>query len=334
MMHAGRGAALAAIAIALALAVTGCGRRGNEDVRATVEGSQLVLENRSNADIHFQLIQPLVAFIPLSTPLNRLEDGKTLKLRIAPSQRGETIDMAWWRPGERIDGSEIRGPDRVRKIRVQLAELAEPLPPDEEYVRACIALQAATAREQRERPGGAARDLARNYNAARAENDCMKLAEQRCAGAPALCAGELATTRETLARVQEALAKHREAPATAGSGDGRQSSGSLEVAAKEAFYDLREGRVERYMARLCEGARKLHAGPFMRGMLVKSGQDFAQRGVDLGRVVERGTDQVTFDAVDAAMLTGRAPAAPLLKVTASFQRDGERDCLLEIVAVR
>jgi len=331
MMHAGRGAALAAIA--LALAATGCGRRGNEDVRATVEGSQLVLENRSNTDIHFQLIQPLVAFIPLSTPLNRLEDGKTLKLRIAPSQRGETIDMAWWRPGERIDGSEIRGPDRVRKIRVQLAELAEPLPTDEEFVRACVALAAATAREQRERPDGAARDLARNYNAAKSENDCMNRAELRCPAAPVLCAGELAKTREALGRVEEALARHRErsAPVEAG---GVGQSRVLEVVAKEAFYDLREGKIERYVARLCEATRKLHAGPFMRGLLVKSGQDFAQRGVELGRVADGGADHVTYDAVDAAMLTGRAPAVPPIKVTASFQREGERDCLLEIVEIR
>ena len=114
------GSKVVLIALALAVGVAGCGGRPTEDVRATVDGSQLVLENRSNTDIHFQLIQPLTAFIPLSTPLNRLEDGRTLKLRIAPSQRGETIDMAWWRPGDRIDGSEIRGPDRVRKIRVKL----------------------------------------------------------------------------------------------------------------------------------------------------------------------------------------------------------------------
>jgi hypothetical protein len=324
---------LALIALALAVAVSGCGGRPTEDVRATVDGSQLVLENRSNTDIHFQLIQPLTAFIPLSTPLNRLEDGRTLKLRIAPSQRGETIDMAWWRPGERIDGSEIRGPDRVRKIRVRLAELAEPLPTDEAFVRACVALAAATAKEQRERPGGTARELARNYSASKAENDCMKQAELLCPGAPALCANELATTREALARVEEALARHREAPAAARSGDGRPS-GALEVVAKEAFYDLREGKVDRYVARLCEGTRKLHAGPFMRGLLVKSGQDFAQRGVELGRIAERGADRVTFDAADAAMLTGRAPAVPLIKVTASFQREAERDCLLEIVEVR
>lgn len=320
-------------AMALALAAAGCGTRATEDVRATVEGSQLVLENRSSADIHFQLIQPLVAFVPLSTPLNRLEDGRTLKLRIAPSQRGEAIDMAWWRPGERIDGSELRGPDRVRRIRVELSELAEPLPPDEEFVRACIALAAATAQEQRERPGGAARDLARNYNAAKAENDCMSRADQACPNSAAQCAGELATTRETLARVQDALAKHRAASPAAGSGDARQASG-LEIAAKEAFYDLREGRVERYFARLCEGTRKLQAGPFMRGMLVQSGQDFAQRGVDLSRVAERGADQVTFDAADAAMLTGRAPATPPLKVKASFAREDDRDCLLEVVEVR
>ena len=330
-MRAGAGTVL--IAIGLALAVAGCGMRPTEDVRATVDGSHLVLENRSNTNIHFQLIQPLTAFIPLSTPNNLLEDGRTLKLRIAPSQRGETINMAWWRPGERIDGSEIRGPDRVRKIRVQLAELAEPLPTDEEFVRACIALAAGTAREQRERPDGTARDLARNYNARKAETDCMNRAELRCPAAPALCAGELAKTREALGRVEEALAQHREGSAPAETGRKRQSR-LLEVVAKEAFYDLREGKIERYVARLCEATRKLNAGPFMRGLLVKAGQDFARRGVELGRVADGGADHVTYDAVDAAMLTGRAPAVPLLKVTASFQREGERDCLLEIVEIR
>lgn len=326
-------ARVALAAIALVLAVSGCGKRPTEDVRATVDGGHLVLENRSNTDIHFQLIAPLVAFIPLSTPNNRLEDGKLLKLRIAPSQRGTTLDMAWWRPGERIDGSELRGPDRVRKIRVNLVELTEPLPPDEEFVRACIALAATTAREQRERPDGTARDQARNYNGAKAENDCMQRAEQLCRDIPAQCAGELDTTRASLARVEEALARHREMPAAAKAGDDRRS-GALEIVAKEAFYDLREGKIDRYVARLCEGTRKLNAGPFMRGLLVKSGQDFAQRGVDLGRVAERAADHVTFDAVDAAMLTGRTPAMPLLKITASFQRDGDRDCLLEVVEVR
>jgi hypothetical protein len=320
-MRAGARAALAAIA--LALVVTGCGKRATEDVRATVDGGHLVLENRSNTDIHFQLIEPLFAFIPLSTPNNRLEDGKTLKLRISPSQRGTTLDMAWWRPGNRIAGSELRGPDRVRRIRVKLVELTEPLPPDEEFVRACIALAATTAREQRERPGGTARDLARSYSGPKAEDDCMKRAEQLCPDTPAQCAGELATTRASLVQVEEALARHREEPTAAKAGDDRRS-GALEVVAKEAFYDLREGKIDRYVARMCDGTRKLNAGPFMRGLLANSGQDFAQRGVELGRVTERAADHVTFDAVDAAMLTGRAPAVPPLKVTASFQRNGDR----------
>jgi len=51
-----------------------------------------------------------MAFIPLSTPLNQLEDGKTLKLRIAPSQRGETIDMAWWRPPHGNNASDPAAP--------------------------------------------------------------------------------------------------------------------------------------------------------------------------------------------------------------------------------
>ncbi len=330
-MRAGGKATL--VAIALALAATGCGSRPSEDVRVSVNGSQLVLENRSNTDIHFQLIEPLVAFIPLSTPLNRFEDGKTLKFRIAPSQRGQTIDVTWWRPGERLDGTELRGPDRVRRIRIKLDELTEPLPADEAYVRACIALAGATAKEQRERPGGTARDLARNYNGRKAESDCMAGAEQRCPDRPENCADELAKTRQALAGVQEALERHREAAAAA-----RPAAvappGKLEVAARDAFYDLREGKVDRYLARLCEGTRKIYSGPFVRGTLVKTGQEFAQRGVDLGRIAERSAEQVTFDAIDLAMQTGRAPALPPLKIKASFQREGDRDCLLEVVEIR
>lgn len=49
-----------------------------------------------------------------------------------------------------------------------------------------------------------------------------------------------AAGREALARVEDALARHRETPAATKSGDGR-TSGVLEVAATEAFHDLREG---------------------------------------------------------------------------------------------
>lgn len=325
---------------AAALAVAGCGLRANEDVRATVAGSHLVIENRSHADIHYQLVQGRVAFIPLSTPQNLLQDGRTLKLRIAPSQRGETVDLVWWRPGERIDGSEWRGPDRLRRMRIALEEPAEPLPTDEAFVRACVEVAAAVAEERRASPGGGARGPAQHYSAARAESDCLKEVEQWCASATSPeCARELANQRARLASVQQVLARHREIAAERSTGAESaavtgQAPGALEVAGREAFFDLREGKVDRYLARLCPATRSLQSGPFMQGQLRRAGEDFAARGVDIQRVAERGADHVTFDALDRATLTGRTPGAPVVKVKATFDRDGERPCLLEVAEVR
>ncbi|MBK9115283.1 MAG: hypothetical protein IPM22_06490 [Betaproteobacteria bacterium] len=331
-----RAAALAAAA----LVVAGCALRANEDVRASVAGSHLVLENRSHADIHYQLVQGRVAFIPLSTPLNQLADGKTLKLRIAPSQRGETIDLVWWRPGERIDGSEWRGPDRLRRVRVALDELAEPLPNDEAFVRTCVEVAATVAEERRASATSSTRGPAPYFSAAKAESDCLKEVEQWCATAAAPeCARELTNQRARLASVQQVLARHREIAVERKAGAvapaGRDtSSGALEVAGRDAFYDLREGKVDRYLARLCPNARALQSGPFMQGQLRRAGADFAARGVDIQRVAERAADHVTFDALDRATLTARAPGAPVVKVKATFERDGERHCLLEVAELR
>ncbi len=330
-------ALFAGAACAAAVVVAGCGLRANEDVRASVAGSHLVIENRSHADIHYQLVQGRVAFIPLSTPLNLLQDGRTLKLRIAPSQRGEAVDLVWWRPGERIDGSEFRGPDRLRRIRVALEAPAEPLPTDEAFVRACVEVAAAVAEERR--ASGGARGQATYHSPAKAEADCMKEVEQWCATAAAPeCARELANQRARLASVREVLARHselaaqRQAAAVAAGSD--PTAGALEVAGREAYHDLREGKVDRYLARLCPATRSLQSGPFMQGQLRKTGADFAARGVDLQRVAERGADHVTFDALDRATLTGRTPGAPAVKVKATFERDGERHCLLEVAEVR
>ena len=335
-----RARSLGAAALAAAtLAGAGCGLRANEDVRASVAGSHLVIENRSHADIHYQLVQGRVAFIPLSTPLNELKDGRTLRLRIAPSQRGETVDLVWWRPGERIDGSEWRGPDRLRRVRIALEAPAEPLPNDEAFVRACVEVAAAVALERRGGAAGSARGPAPHYSAAKAESDCMKEVEQWCATplAPE-CGRELSNQRARLASVQDVLARRRElADAKAGAAaatGGTPDAGALEVAGREAYFDLREGRVDRYLARLCPNARSLQSGAFMRGQLAKAGADFAARGVDLQRVAERGADYVTFDALDRATLTGRTPGAPVVKLKATFDRDGERPCLLEVAEVR
>ena len=91
----------------LAATLTACGRHsgGNEDVQLRVEGSHLVIENRSGEDVHVQLLEDpmLMAWIPASLPGNLLPDGQSRRHRIAPSERGKKIQLAWWRPGEKID---------------------------------------------------------------------------------------------------------------------------------------------------------------------------------------------------------------------------------------
>ncbi|MFO1302497.1 MAG: hypothetical protein U1F54_02125 [Burkholderiales bacterium] len=295
-----------------------CAPKANEDVRVNAQGTHLVVENLSHADIHLQVIEPLVPFVPLSTPNNLLPDGKSLRVRIAPSQRGQKIDVNWWRPGKELDKG-IRGPDRVRKIRVELAPLAEPLPKDEQYVRACIALASA--------------QRGRDYNALKSERDCMAKAEALCPDAPERCAGELAATTAALkARDDEERAK-REAAAAVASRDAVRS-GALDGVARDAFLDLKAGRIDRYLAALCEDTRKIHSGAFTRSLLEKTGQDLAQRKVELQRVAKREEDEVTFDAVDATKVAGGGAAPASLKIQATFKRENGKDCLLGIEEVR
>lgn len=312
--------ALLLSALAAAFALSACGTRANEDVFATVQGSHLVIENRSHTDIHFQLIEPLMAFIPASTPNNRLEDGRTLKLRIAPSRRGEKIDFNWWRPGKKLEGG-LQGPDRVRKIRIDLAELPEPWPDDEAYVRACLALAGAKAKQSGAR-----------HDARKAEEVCMAKADRLCPDKPEQCAGELAQAQSAFAAVQDAMTPA--APTLTSAKAGTAKSGTLDVVGREAFYDLREGRIDRYLSHLCEDTRRIYSGTFVRGTLAKSGQDFAQRGVQIMRVALRSEDEVTFEALDNAKQTGGSPVKPAILLKATFQRQGDRDCLLEIVEVR
>lgn len=315
--HAGMNARLPLLLLAAALAAA-CGSRANEDVRASVQGSHLVIENLSHADVHFQLIEPLMPFIPLSTPNNLLPDGKTLRLRIAPSQRGQKIDFNWWRPGKALDKG-IRGPDRVRKIRVELRELDEPLPADEAYVRACIALASAQA--------------GRNHDAAKAEEDCMAKADALCPATPEPCARELAAVRAALAAREDEQKASREAAAATASRD-YVRSGALDGVARDAFLALRAGQVDRYLDALCEDTRRIHVGSFTRGLLQKTGQDFAQRKVELVRVASRDNDEVIFDAMESARPAGGGAAPPPFRIKATFRRENGKDCLLGVEEVR
>jgi hypothetical protein len=168
--------------------LAGCGPRLTDDVRVRIEGAYLQVENRSGGDVHVQLVAaPLMqAYVPASLPGNRVETGRYLRQRIAPSQWGRTLELHWWRPGEVLDASGIRGPDRIRRLPVVLAE-PQPLPIDEQAVRACIA-----ARQAQRRPSP------------RVEQFCIDEAERCLNTGAGLCEpmlrGWQAVEREALAQ--------------------------------------------------------------------------------------------------------------------------------------
>jgi hypothetical protein len=168
--------------------LAGCAPRLSEDVRVHVDGAYLKVENRSGGDVHVQLVAaPLVqAYVPLSLPGNRVDAGRYLRQRIAPSHWGRTLELHWWRPGEAIDASGIRGPDRVRRLPVTLTEPV-PLPIDEQAVRACIAARTAQGRA-----------------GARTEQSCIDEAElclnTGAVGCEPMLRGWQALERETLAQ--------------------------------------------------------------------------------------------------------------------------------------
>lgn len=313
---------IAALAL---LSTAGCAKRGTEDVRARVEGSHLVIENRSGTDVHVQLVSGPAAWLPLSTNLNLLADGAKHTMRIAPSERGKSVEVAWWRPGAKVAGTDVRAPDRIRRLPVELVPLSEPLSQDEALVRVCIQLAEVSAQEEAERPGGGGRQSARSNNPHQVERSCMKQAEDGCPAGN--CAQQLAEQRAVLARVQDALAKHREAAAA-------PRPGEQEAAAKRAFQFLRNGPIEGYVAVLCPSLREGYAGPFMQKSLRERGQDFARRQVELGRVSDQGPLHVTFEAFDVEMMTGYKPPNPALKIMAKFGRESHRSCLLDVTELR
>lgn len=311
----------------LAATLTACGRHsgGNEDVQLRVEGSHLVIENRSGEDVHVQLLEDpmLMAWIPASLPGNLLPDGQSRRHRIAPSERGKKIQLAWWRPGEKIDDSGIRGPDRMRRIRHTLPPLAEPLSDDERLIELCLAIGREGTAEYRERPRGLPEMRVSMPPPPVSEASCLALAETQCASGQ--CGLVLQERQQQLAVVRDARARHRSANAAAvlGGQPGTDAASALVESAKAAFDDLAAGRIEAYVGRLCPGLREGYAGEFMRGSLRKTGEDFRRRGLVLGRGTLAGKGRVTIDAADEAMMTGRKPALPKLAIHASFDVTAE-----------
>jgi hypothetical protein len=188
-----------AVLVACTLLLAGCGRKENA-VRFVADGAYMVVENRSGEDIYYVIGSvPATPFIPIVSPDTRLENGRMKRLRVPPSRRGEAVELAWWFKGkEKRDGVELG--DRIRRIPMTLAALAEPLPRDEVYVLACIEMRAIVFEYQRDDSSRYARDAARGYDPRRAEAECMKEAEEKCVMTRADCenslAGIVARTKE------------------------------------------------------------------------------------------------------------------------------------------
>lgn len=158
-------------ALALALLAAGCSPRPTDDVRLRLDGAYLVVENRSGADIHQQVTtSPMPPDQVLaSAPDNRLEDGRAVRTRIAPSQRGQVVTLHWWRPGK---AGTAGPPERVRSLDIRLDD-PDPLPLDELAVRACIDARRA------QRRGGE-----------QVERQCMEGGEQCLLGTAGDCAAQ------------------------------------------------------------------------------------------------------------------------------------------------
>ena len=127
------------VALVLALLSAGCSQRPTDDVRLRLDGAYLVVENRSGADIHHQVTvsPPPEDQVLAGEPANRLEPGRLLRTRIAPSQRGQAVALHWWHAGKASGASAVPAPGRVRTLTIQLDD-PDPLPLDELAVRACI----------------------------------------------------------------------------------------------------------------------------------------------------------------------------------------------------
>jgi hypothetical protein len=188
----------------LTLAAAGCDRPP-EAPAARLDGAYLVVENLTGKDVHVQLLDdPLLqAWIPASLPTNRIEHKRHVRVRIAPSARGNAVVLAWWHPGEPIGDSGIPGPDKVRRIKLALDPLPQPLPADEQVVLACIeasrALSAADRVEQER--SGMRLDRKRLL-----EQQCMDDAEQACFRGNE-CASRLQFWQHGLEQARQTLSK-------------------------------------------------------------------------------------------------------------------------------
>ena len=122
-------ALLAVLALSL---VAGCGK-DPEAVTVTLDKAKVVIKNDSGSDVYYFLTgYPGVAWIPASLPNIRIKPGSQVSHGIDPDDadlRRDGFIVNWWHEGEKYDKTDIRGADRVRKVRITPQQLAAALPP-------------------------------------------------------------------------------------------------------------------------------------------------------------------------------------------------------------
>jgi hypothetical protein len=123
---------LALVAVLALSLVAGCGK-DPEAVTVTLDKAKLVIKNDSGSDVYYFLTgYPGVAWIPASLPNIRIRPGTQISRGIDPDDsdlRRDGFIVNWWHEGEKYDKTDIRGADRVRKVRITPQQLAAALPP-------------------------------------------------------------------------------------------------------------------------------------------------------------------------------------------------------------
>lgn len=123
---------LALVAVLALSLVAGCGK-DPEAVTVTLDNAKLVIKNDSGSDVYYFLTgYPGVAWIPASLPNIRIRPGSQVSRGIDPDDtdlRRDGFIVNWWHEGDKYDKTDIRGADRVRKVRITPQQLAAALPP-------------------------------------------------------------------------------------------------------------------------------------------------------------------------------------------------------------
>lgn len=111
--------------------LAGCSRKNPEDVKVFFEGGKIVIVNNSGDDIFYHFSDIIGgAWIPVSLPTIQIKDGERRAFDANdPYLRQNGIRVNWWHRGEKLEKTELYGPDRVRKVLFDAAAVRAALPP-------------------------------------------------------------------------------------------------------------------------------------------------------------------------------------------------------------